>query len=239
VATRKKAVKKAARRPKRRVRRTHAQLFMDSLAELSGDAPRLISNPTLRAELEWDAERYTRIKSQLVSEGRIIVGRGYGGSVALAAGQGQQALSIFVSYSHADEKYKDALLKHLRPLERMNLVTQWHDRKLLAGDAWGDEISKHLEQADIVLLLVSVEFINSKYCYDVELERALERHSRGECRVVPVIIRGCLWQHTPFARLQALPRDGKPVSSWPDLDDVLASIAEAIRSVAEDVIASR
>lgn len=240
VAAKRAPAKRAvARRAPRRARRTNSQLFLDKLLELSGDQLQLVSNPTLRTELDWDEQRYARIKAQLVSEGSIIVGRGFGGSVGLAGGRENQALKVFVSYSHADEKLKDAVLRHLKPLERMNLITEWHDRKLLAGDSWGDEISRNLEAADIVLLLVSIDFINSKYCYDIELDRALERHAEGTCKVVPVILRGCLWQHTPFAKIQALPRDGKSASSWADLDEALASVAEGIRALAEDLIASR
>lgn len=175
----------------------------------------------------------------LVSDGSIIVGRGYSGSVGLAGGPDSQALKIFISYSHTDEKLKDALHKHLKPLERMNLISGWHDRKLLAGDEWGMEISRNLEEADVILLLVTIDFINSKYCYDIELDRALERHAAGSCCVVPIILRGCLWQHTPFSKLQALPRDGKPATSWPDIDDAFTNVAEGIRLVAEDILASR
>lgn len=151
----------------------------------------------------------------------------------------RKSLKVFVSYSHADEKLKDAVLKHLKPLERMKLITEWHDRKLLAGDEWGEEINQNLESADIILILVSIDFINSKYCYDIELDRALERHAAGQCRVVPVILRGCLWQHAPFSKLQALPRDGMPATTWEDLDLALANVAEGIRLVAEDILASR
>jgi hypothetical protein len=233
-----KAAKKTAPR-KRAPRRTNAQLFMDKLAKLSGSEQKLVSNPSLREALGWNERRYSRIKAQLVGENRIIVGRGQGGSLALAGGRGNQALKVFVSYSHADEGLKNAVLSHLKPLERLNLIDQWHDRKLLAGDTWADGISSNLEKADIVLLLVSIDFINSKYCYDVELERALERHDEGSCRVVPIILRGCLWQHTPFAKLQALPRDGKPAVSWPDLDEALATVAEALRTLAEDLLTNR
>lgn len=121
----------------------------------------------------------------------------------------------------------------------MRKISSWQDRKLLAGTEWGGEIDKQLEQADLVLLLVSIDFINSNYCYDIELDKALERHASGECRVIPIILRGCLWQHTPFAKLQALPRDGKPVSSFQDQDDALASVAEGVRLVAEEMIALR
>lgn len=240
MTTPKTPAKKAARkRANGRVRRTSAQLFIDKLTKLSGDGERLVSNPSLREELNWDYQRYARIKAQLVSEGSVLVGRGYGGSVALVGGRDTQALKVFVSYSHADEKLKNSVLHHLKPLERMGLITEWHDRKLLPGDAWGDVISQNIEEADIVLLLVSIDFINSKYCYDVELDHALERHADGTCRVIPIILRGCLWQHTPFSKLQALPRDGKPVISWPDLDEALAGVADGLRAAAEEVLASR
>lgn len=227
------------RRQPKRARRTFYELFLDKLTELSSEEQPLVSNPTLRDALKWDNERYARIKKQLLSDGSIIVGRGYGGSVGLAAGPDNHALKVFVSYSHTDEKLKDAVLKHLKPLERMNLITEWHDRKLLPGDDWGEEINQNLDSADIILLLVSIDFINSKYCYDIELDRALERHEAGQCRVVPVILRGCLWQHSPFSKLQALPRDGKPAASWEDLDEALATVAEGIRVVAEDLLATR
>lgn len=227
------------RRPAKRARRTLYELFLDKLQELSGEERPLVSNTTLREALRWNDERYKRIKAQLLSDGSIIVGRGYGGSVGLSADPDNHALKVFVSYSHVDEKLKDAVLKHLKPLERMKLITEWHDRKLLAGDEWGEEINQNLDSADIVLLLVSIDFINSKYCYDIELDRALERHEAGQCRVVPVILRGCLWQHSPFSKLQALPRDGKPATSWQDLDDALANVAEGIRLVAEDLLATR
>jgi hypothetical protein len=85
-------------------------------------------------------------------------------------------------------------------------------------------------------LLVSIDFINSKYCYEIELEKALDMHGEGRARVIPVILRNCMWQHTSFGKLQAVPKDGKPVTSWPDRDDALTSIAESIRQVAEELL---
>ncbi len=232
------AKKAPAKRARRRQRRTYFDLFLDKLRELT-EEQELISNPALRDALGWDQNRYSRVRSQLVSDGRIIVGRGQGGSVGMAGGRDSQALRVFVSYSHADEKHKDAIVKHLKPLERMSLISEWHDRKLLAGDDWGSEINRNLDEADLVLLLISIDFINSKYCYDIEMDRALERHNAGNCRVVPVILRGCLWQHTPFSRLLALPRDGKPVTSWPDIDEGYTNVAEGIRAVADEILSSR
>ena len=121
----------------------------------------------------------------------------------------------------------------------MNLIEEWHDRKLKAGEDWDRSISRNLESADIILLLVSIDFVNSKYCYDIELDKALELHDQRKAIVIPIILRNCLWQHTPFAKLQALPRDAKAVNAWADRDEALASIAEGIKSVAETVRQSR
>lgn len=228
--------KKVARR---RTRRTHRELFIDELKRLSGGEQKLVSNSALREQLDWDEERYNRIKGQLVDEKVIIVGRGYGGSVGLANVPGAPALRVFISYSHADEALKDELLKHLSPLKRMNLIEEWHDRKLKAGEEWDRSISRNLDTADIILLLVSIDFVNSKYCYDIELEKALELHDQKKAIVVPVILRTCMWQHTPFAKLQALPRDAKAISAWTDRDEALASVAEGIKVVAENLRQSR
>lgn len=231
--------KAATRRNSARRRRTYAQLFLDKLAELAGPDQGTITNRQLREELGWDEVRYARIKTQLRGEGLIVLGTGRGGTVATARPAANEALKLFISYSHADERLKEAVMKHLRPLERLKLISQWHDRKLMPGDEWGQEISANLEAADIVLVLVSIDFLNSKYCYDIELDRALERHAAGDCRVVPIILRGCLWQHAPFAKLQALPRDAKALTTWPDLDESLATVAEGVRLLAEDLLASR
>jgi len=134
---------------------------------------------------------------------------------------------------------KSALVKHLEPLRHRKLIEEWHDRKITAGKEWDREISDQLSSADIILLLVSIDFINSKYCYDIEMERALERHQTGEARVVPIIMRSCLWQDAPFAKLQALPKDAKAVQAWADRDEALTDVVDGIRKVAEELLATR
>jgi TIR domain-containing protein len=223
----------------KRMRRSYRELFMDKLKELSGDEQKLIGNITLREALGWDESRYNRIKDQLREENSVIVGMGRGGSVGLARAPGSKALAVFISYSHRDEDLKDRLVKHLEPLKRLNLIESWHDRKLMGGDNWGKEISENLDKADIVLLLISVDFITSSYCYDIELERALERHANEECVVIPVILRNCLWQHLQFSKLQALPKDGKAVCAWTDHDEAFTNVAEGVRTVAEKLRALR
>lgn len=149
-------------------RRTYAEIFLDKLTNLSGDEPCLIGNRALRKALDWDEDRYDMIKNQLFYEGQIILGRGKGGSVGLASAPGSEALRLFISYSHIDQPLKNELVKHLQPLKRLNLIETWHDGVLKPGDEWEQEISDQLEDADIILLLVSIDFINSKFCYDIE-----------------------------------------------------------------------
>lgn len=233
---------KASTTKKPRVRRSYKQLFLDKLKELSAGEQRLIANQAVRDALGWEKALYGRIKGELSSERQIIVGRGPGGSVGLASAPGEapaKALQVFISYSHQDEQIKDELIKHLSPLRRLNLIDAWHDRKISAGDKWDTAITDALQSADIVLLLVSIDFINSKYCYDVEMETALERERTGEIVVIPVIARNCMWKTTEFARLQATPTDGKAIASWADRDEAMTIVAERIREVAERLVSER
>jgi hypothetical protein len=118
---------------------------------------------------------------------------------------------IFCSYSHRDDRWKQRLDEHFSLLRREGIVDYWHDRRIGPRDEWERAIDERLAECDIVLLLVSPSFLNSDYCYEVEMSRALERHHDGTARVIPVILRPCDWESAPFAKLQALPSDGKPV----------------------------
>lgn len=138
---------------------------------------------------------------------------------------------VFFSYSHVDEDLRNELEKHLAGLVRQGAITTWHDRRIGAGEDLHGQIDDQLESADIVLLLVSADFIASDYCYDVEVMRAMERHQRGETRVIPVILRPCDWHGAPFGSLMAVPPDGKPVVKHATLDDGFLEVAKAIRRV--------
>ena len=105
----------------------------------------------------------------------------------------QRPLTVFYSYAHADEELREQLEKHLALLRRQNVVNEWHDRMIDAGCEWEDVISNHLERADVILLLISANFLASNYCFEIEMERALERHNAGEAHVIPVILRPCDW----------------------------------------------
>lgn len=142
-------------------------------------------------------------------------------------------IRVFLSYSHADEKYRNELAKHLKSLERQGIIETWHDRRIAPGDEWASSIDDELRRADIILLLVSVDFINSKYCYDLEMQEALARHDRQEAVVIPVILRPCSWEGLPFGKLQAATQDGKPVEKYPSLDDAFLEVTEKIKFVAK------
>lgn len=226
---------------KTRIRRTNRQIFLDKLLELSHGEQTLVGSINLREHLGWDEGKYNSVKDQLLWEDAIIVGRGRGGSVGLAQAPGTKAaaLSVFISYSHVDDHLKAELVKHLKPLERLHYINAWHDGKIKPGDLWERSILKEIESSDIILLLVSIDFINSKYCYEVELERALELHASGKAKVIPIILRSCLWHQMTFGKLQALPREGRPVKEWPDQDQALAGIAEGVRQIAEELRSAR
>lgn len=123
------------------------------------------------------------------------------------------AVKIFCCYAHEDELLLKNLKAQLKSLERQGLIDVWHDRNISAGTKWEKEISEHLNDAHIILLLVSSDFMNSDYCYCIEMRQALERHERGEAIAIPIILRHVYWHAAPFGKLQALPTDGKPVVS--------------------------
>ena len=146
------------------------------------------------------------------------------------------SVSIFFCYAHEDEDLLNKLKRHLWPLQRQGLIAVWHDRDISAGTEWEQEIHQHLNAAQIILLLVSPDFMYSEYCYGIEMQRALERHKAGEARVIPVIVRSVYWQGI-LGNLQALPTDAKPVRSWADVDEAFLNVAEGIRTVVEHISA--
>jgi hypothetical protein len=138
-----------------------------------------------------------------------------------------------MSYSHADEELRDELEKHLAGLRRQGVISTWHDRRIGPGEELHGQISDQLNEAEIILLLVSADFLASDYCYDVEMARAMERHERGEARVIPVILRPCDWQGAPFGKLMAVPADGRPIVKHATLDDGFLEVARSIRRATE------
>jgi hypothetical protein len=143
---------------------------------------------------------------------------------------------VFLSYSHADEALRDKFETHLAMLKREGQIDVWHDRELVVGDHLNDEISEYLETADLIVLLVSADFLASYYCYEREMRRALERADAGVARIAPVILRACDWQSTPFAKYVLTPTDAKPIVEHPDIDAAFLQVVNELRRAISKMI---
>jgi Bacterial tandem repeat domain 1/TIR domain len=145
--------------------------------------------------------------------------------------QKQTGLRVFYSYAFADSKWREKLAVHLSLLQREGLIEQWSDQEIFAGSIRSQAIDQAIHSADIILLLISANFLASDACYQDEMQYALERHQRGEVYVVPLLVRPCDWQHSPFAHLQCLPRNTKPVTAWANQDEAFVAIIQELRKI--------
>lgn len=187
-------------------RQTLEQQLID-LQRGGGDAAR-------EAELRVDLERNT--DQRLRAAHRVQSSR-------------QKAASVFVSYARKDEQLRNKLSDHLGGLRQGGYILEWSDGQIVPGREWAPEIIRCLDEADIILLLVTSSFLGSEFIGRVELARALERHRRGEAIVIPIILKPADWQSTGLEGLQALPKDGKAVSTWPDQDTAYLNVAQGLR----------
>lgn len=137
-------------------------------------------------------------------------------------------ISLVFSYSHVDEALRNELEKHLSPLKRMEKITTWHDRRIDPGLEFEHQIDHYFFEADIILLLISSDFIASDYCYQVEMTNAMERHKRGEAVVIPVILRECAWHQLPFGSIMAATIDGKPITKFASHDEGYVQVFDAV-----------
>ncbi|HVF42391.1 MAG TPA: toll/interleukin-1 receptor domain-containing protein [Pyrinomonadaceae bacterium] len=152
-------------------------------------------------------------------------------------------LKVFISYSHRDEEFKDELVTMLAALRRRGLVDAWQDRRIEAGDEWNTSIRDAMGDCDLALLLVSADYLASRFIQEEEQPKLLRRRGEMRLRVIPIIVRGCPWRGEPVLKdLQALPKDGKPVITFPkntgERDQVWADIAAVIERRAKDKAAT-
>ena len=150
-----------------------------------------------------------------------------------------EPLSVFISYAHVDESWKDELVIHLANLKRQGKIRAWQDRDIEAGTEWDAAIKQQLETAEIILLLITPRFIASDYCFDLEMQRAVERHNQGTARVIPIMVKPCDWQGSPFSKLQVLPKDAKPITKWDDRDEAFLNVVQGIRKAVESLQAKK
>jgi len=152
----------------------------------------------------------------------------------------RQPIEVFFSYSREDKPLRDKLEIHLSSLRQQGVISSWHDRQIVAGSEWEEEIDRHMRTADIILLLVSPDFVNSKYCYDIELPYAMRRHEAGEAYVVPILLRPVArWKNLTFTRLQVYPSGGVPITQWADPDNGFVDVAEGIAEAVEKLLERR
>lgn len=149
-----------------------------------------------------------------------------------------EPIKIFYSYSRSDKELRDQLAGHLAPQEHAKRISTWYDLDLPPGTEWESVLRNELDTADIILLLVSADFLKSKYCYGIELKRALERHNAGEARVIPIILRQCNWKadYVPFSKLTALPNHHLALTEWTSQDAAFAGVATSIETVVDELI---
>lgn len=148
----------------------------------------------------------------------------------------ERPIEIFFSFAHEDEALMDVVRLQLVVRERLGEIVKWHDRMIPAGDEWRTQIDERIHQADVILLFMSPHFLASRYCYEIEGEIALRRHREGTARVIPVVLRACDWTVTPFGELQGLPKDGIPITQWPDRDQASLDVA---RGIMDSILESR
>lgn len=140
-------------------------------------------------------------------------------------------MKAFISYSHKDEKHKNDFEEHLSALKREGLITTWSDRDIDAGNDWEDEISENLENAEIIFFLISSSFIASDYCVDKEVKKAISNHNDGRALLIPILVRPCQFDKTELSKIQALPHNLTPISSWSDKDEAWLQVVDSIGDV--------
>ncbi|MDQ5770466.1 toll/interleukin-1 receptor domain-containing protein [Thiothrix subterranea] len=144
-----------------------------------------------------------------------------------------QPIKAFVSYSQKDEKYLTEFSAHMRPLLRLKQVVVWDDRAIDVGDEWEECIYRELDEADIVICLVSSDFIASDFCYEKELDRALDAHRKGQKVVVPVLLRSCFWKELPLSKLGWTPRQW--ITSHENRDEAWTEVVTKLRKIILDI----
>ncbi|QLE48132.1 tetratricopeptide repeat protein [Nostoc sp. C057] len=145
-----------------------------------------------------------------------------------------KSIEVFISYHQEDETLRQELEKHLASLRRENIITSWNDRKIVAGQEIKGEIDQHLNQAGLILLLISPDFMDSDYHWTIEVTRALEQNATKKARVIPILLRYTDWETPPINQLSPLPSNRKPIKGgWNDRDEAFLEVVKGIREAAQ------
>jgi TIR domain len=144
-------------------------------------------------------------------------------------------VDVFIAYSRKDDDLRSKLVTHLSLLKRQSKISAWYDGDIEVGSEWEVQLQDRLDSSPIILLLISADFLASEYCYETEMKRAIERHQAKTALVIPILLRPCDWQGSPFSALQGLPKDLKPVTLWSDQDSAFLDIAKGIRKAVDSL----
>jgi hypothetical protein len=150
-------------------------------------------------------------------------------------------LKVFISYSHRDQQWFEKLRRHLKLMQNQQILNLWHDQCLQPGDDWANKIDQKLHDADLVLLLISENFMDSDYAFGKEMEAAMRQQRQGRTRVVPILLRAYDWQTAPFGRCQAIPGSEEPIDRLGSGggDAALAAVARELRDLATGILDAR
>jgi hypothetical protein len=143
-----------------------------------------------------------------------------------------EKIKAFVSCAQEDRELQKRFVRSLIPLMRKKNI-ELYDGIVSAGTEWQPVINTYLNSCQLILLLISPDFLASDYCCSQEMQRAVDRHDSGEVLVIPIILRPTDWHDAPFSKLQVLPTDGKPVTTWHNRDKAFYEITKGIRQAIE------
>ena len=145
-------------------------------------------------------------------------------------------MKLFYSYSHKDLSYADELRDHLSILVRKEVLSEWIDHKILPGYNWRIDVDDNLDYADVIILLISSHFLASDFCFDSVLKKSIARQAAGEVVVMPILLRHCDWEDSPFGILKVFPTGGIPIesNSWSNRDEAYLNVVRDLKRIILD-----
>ncbi|MEP7110291.1 MAG: toll/interleukin-1 receptor domain-containing protein [Ferruginibacter sp.] len=141
---------------------------------------------------------------------------------------------IFYSYAHEDKDCRDELSSYLGALVLNNKIEEWYDRHITPGVDYNIEINARIENSDIIIFLISKDFLKSKYCFGIETDKAFILQKQGKAKIVPVLLSPCLLEESRFTQLQVIPRDAVPISISPSRENAFNEVAREISNIVND-----
>ncbi|WP_437519950.1 protein kinase [Sorangium sp. So ce726] len=177
----------------------------------------------------WLHENYERLVVGEMPPWKVAMPRARSTPRTVTETAANGPVAIFISYAPEDEALLIELENSLALMQRNGMIRTWHRGRINAGEDRAAAVAIQLKAAQVLLLLVSRDYLASDDCYDVEVARAIERHHTGQALVIPIILRACDWTGAPFRKIEVLPRGGKPIASWPNRDEAWAHVVQAIR----------